>query len=421
MSGNNYSAQAPRFLQLDPTVYAYSYGGASDEDVMDYNPHGGGGGGGGGSYGRPAGDEIRTPLGGAPMSADSFAYGGIQAPMGGLPEFGAPPPPPAAHYAEPAPEHQYGQPQIQAQGQQQQGWSRPQMRSRPTPTPRPETPQEAAHRAASQPADIQAPVGFGAIGFQTPPGAQPRSVVGFPAGHPAAGQNRPFMGVNSTMPMEAGQPTFRNGIGAYAAAPPTPPGWGGQGFPQAVPGVYTPTPGFMPPGGAFGDLGAAADRQARRAQRQAEANKRVVQAPPYIYEQHSDGSIFVLKSGDPRRVPHGSQIPTGSVAWKAITGEIGSWQSYIQDRRRAGAGALSEGLAASAQLVGAFAGKRGKGRKGRKGRRGQGPVMPEAPPLDMEVPVEEPSSFPSWLPIVGLVAVGGLVLASMAGGGKKGS
>jgi hypothetical protein len=70
--------------------------------------------------------------------------------------------------------------------------------------------------------------------------------------------------------------------------------------------------------------------------------------------------------------------------------------------------------------VGAFAGKRGKGRKGRKGQRGQGPAMPEGAPLDVEVPVEEPSSFPSWLPIVGLVAVGGLVLASMAGGKKGG-
>jgi len=402
-------AMAPTFRQVDPTVYAYSYGG-EEVSVSDYNPHEGQS----TPLGRVSGDAIRTPLGGAPMSADSFGFGAIMAPVGGpIMDYGATAPPPAMSYAEPRPEGQQQQPGQQARAATQ--WATPQLRSRPTPTPRPETPQEAAQRAGNA-GDIQAPVGFGAIGFQTPPGAQPRSVVGFPAGHPAAGQNRPFMGVNSTMPMEAGQPTFRGGIGAYAAAPPTPPGWGGQGFPQAVPGVYQPTPGFMPPGGAFGDLGAAADRQARREQRQADANKRTVALPDgYIYEQHSDGSIFVLKSADPRRLPHGAQIPTGSVAWKAVTGEIGSWQSYVQDRRRAGAAALSQGLSAGAQIAGAFAGKRRKGRKGRRGRGGP------AEPVDMgplPEPEPEPSALPSWLPIVGLVAVGGLVLAMM--GGKKG-
>lgn len=385
-----------------------------------------------GSYGRPEGPALRSPVGGVPNGDEvasglggipAHGFGGLHAGQAqGIPEaHGIPVPMPGGTHGQvmqlggaPGGPGGPGQGGPGAAGPQA-----PQMRTRPHPVPRPESPAEAAARAAHEAqSGVQTPVGGG--GQQRPPSSevqspfQRRTLAPYQNGHPSAGQNLPFRGPGHSMPMNAGEPNFApfrdggGGMGVWANAPRPVTAYQGEPFPTGAPGTYVPNASGTGPGGAFGGFAGAAERQQRREARQAEANQRTVDTQDgYIYQQFSDGRIRVLRSGDPRRLPHGSFLPPGSTRWNAVTGQIGSWASYIQARRAAGAGAVAQGLTAGAQIIGAFTGGgrggRGRGRKGRKGRGGMAPA-----PDDLAVeaaPVEEPGSFP-WLPVAGLAALG---------------
>lgn len=377
-----------------------------------------------GSYGRPEGPALRSPVGGVPTGDDvgtglgglpGQGFGGLHAGQAqGIPEaHGIPVPMPGGTHGQVM---QLGGAPGGAAGPGAAGPQAPQMRTRPHPVPRPESPAEAAARAAHDAqSGVQSPVGAG--GQQRPPSSDVQSPFGgrtlrpYPGSHASAAQNLPFRGPGHSMPMNAGEPNFApfqgggGGMGVWANAPRPVTAYQGEPFPTGAPGTYVPNAGGTGPGGAFGDLGGAAERQQRRDARQAEANQRTVDTQDgYIYQQFSDGRIRVLRSGDPRRLPHGSFLPPGSTRWNAVTGQIGSWASYVQARRAAGAGAVAQGLTAGAQILGAFTGGGRKGRKGRKGRRGG--MAPAPDDLAVEAPpVEEPGTFP-WLPVAGLVAVG---------------
>jgi len=417
-SPDSFITSQPRIAVVDPTVYGFgvngefvpAYGEAPEAHHMSTQ------------FGRPEGPSLRSPVGGMPSAeVPAQTFGALHAPqLPALPEAHQIPGPmpggPVGRVVQlgavdgGAVPPGYGAPPAAGQAP---------MRNRSQPVPRPETPAEAAARAAS--GGISAPLG--AIAITPPPSSDVRAPLSHmrtvqTLHHPQAGAALPYRGPGHSMPFNAGEPNFvptlGGGLGVWANAPRPVTAYQGQAFPTGVPGTYMPNDGSAPVAAAFGalfDPERRAERRAARqdaraqaqAQRAAEANQRVVNlGDGYIYQQFSDGRIKVLKSADPRRLPHGSVLQPGTQRWEAVTGEIGSWQSYVQARRAATAGAVSQGLSAGADIAALFSGRgRGRGRKGRK-----------APPPDMplDLPPEEPSGLPSWAPIAGLVLVGGLVL-----------
>lgn len=294
--------------------------------------------------------------------------------------------------------------------------------------------QQAAQQSAVQPyanAMVQrTPVAaFGNPGdlagliLRTPPPAvpAPHRVPPYPAqGHQFPPQM--FDGPEGTSPMRRGDPN----VGAYAAAPKVPLALTGATYPYMGSGTYIrqDQPRFAGYAGIdLADLDMALGATEPPVDPYADPKKSQFRDVPgsggYVYRQFADGTIQIRVSGNVKALPVGSLIkktvPKDAKKWNAITGEIGTWELYRQERLKAvGRGVtLAAGLAAN--VAGAIGRK--KRRKGKKRRRAAAaaPVVVEAP-APTETPAEEPSGLPPWAIPVG---IGAAILLFVTMSGKK--
>lgn len=299
--------------------------------------------------------------------------------------------------------------------------------------------QQAAQQSAVQPyanAMVQrTPVAaFGNPGdlagliLRTPPPAvpAPHRVPPYPAqGHQFPPQM--FNGPEGTSPMRRGDPN----VGAYAAAPKVPRDLTGATYPYMGSGTYIrqDQPRFAGYAGidlagldvALGDTEPNPDPPVSRgtidhAKPKKSQFRDVAGSGGYVYRQFADGSLEIRVSGNIKILPVGTRIEKDKDAkrWNAITGEIGTWEAYRQERLKAvGRGvALASGLATS--VAGAIGRK--KRRKGKKRRKAAAAAPIEAPLPEAEIPAEESSGLPSWAVPVG---IGAAVLLFVMMSGKK--
>ena len=263
--------------------------------------------------------------------------------------------------------------------------------------------------------DTPAPGDLSGLILRTPPPAVPASHRVPP--YPAQGHRFPpqmFDGPEGTSPMRRGDPN----VGAYAAAPKTPRDLTGGTYPYMGSGTYIRQDQARFGGyagidladidAALGDASAADPKAPRGTIDYAKPKKSqfrdVAGSGGYVYRQFADGSIEIRVSASPKAMPTGTRITkTDAKRWNAITGEIGTWESYREARRKAvGQGvALAAGLASN--VAGAFGKKRR--RKGKKRRRQAVAAPPVVAPLpEAEVPEEEAGGLPSWAIPVGIGA-----------------
>ena len=250
-----------------------------------------------------------------------------------------------------------------------------------------------------------------------------RGPPGYPwQGHPQAGQPHPLMGPNGTSPLHRGGPN----LPAYAAAPQQPMAYTGAVYPLNTPGVQQQNNGNPLFGGFSGvDFGALDDHldselgRIRKPKKEKAPKSRDAQGGgDWVYRQFADGSIQIVVSRHPS-LPVGKRITAQSHSrqWNAITAEIGTWQQFIKDRwAKRGQTALTL-LDAGTKVAGQFKGK--KKRRGRRRRRRKAAApMPDISYDTGEDEEEEGEGMPPWaLPaILGLVALGGLVLVATSRG-----
>lgn len=260
--------------------------------------------------------------------------------------------------------------------------------------------------------------------LRTPPPAvpAPHRVPPYPArGHQFPPQM--FDGPEGTSPMRRGDPN----VSAYAAAPKVPRDLTGGTYPYMGSGTYIrqDQPRFAGYAGVdLADLdmvlgttdpAAPADTIDYKAPKKSQYRD-VAGSGGYVYRQFADGSIEIRVSGNVKALPTGTLIKkTDAKKWNAITGEIGTWESYREARRKA----IGKGVALAAGLATNVAGaigrkKRRKGKKRRKAAAAAAPVVVEAPAPEGEIPAEETSGLPSWAIPVG-VGVAILLFVTMSG------
>jgi hypothetical protein len=275
--------------------------------------------------------------------------------------------------------------------------------------------QHAAQHAAQQHAE-QAPQpgrarivpDYGQLAIETDPTAvlPAHAVPGYPwQGHhvgPTGPQAR-FWGPDNTTPMGRGGPN----VGAYAVAPSWPHTIDGAAYTAFVPGPAVPRRGMSPTIGGYAglDFAGAEERQARRAGRREARSAALTQRDVrgeggFVYRQFADGSLVVLVSGEPQVIPANTRIPRTSTRWHAVTNEIGTWEEYVGGQRANRIQALTDLATGAAQAVGG----------GRRGR-GQGGGRAAAP---AEPVVEESAGLPGWVPVLGVIAVGGILIAVLS-------
>lgn len=278
---------------------------------------------------------------------------------------------------------------------------------------------------AGTPSTAGTPGDLSGLILRTPPPAvpAPHRVPPYPAqGHQFPPQM--FDGPEGTSPMRRGDPN----VSAYAAAPKVPRDLTGGTYPYMGSGTYIrqDQPRFAGYAGidladldmALGDSAPAAPPDLYKAPKKSQYRD-VAGSGGYVYRQFMDGTIEIRVSGNVKALPTGTLIKKSDAKkWNAITGEIGTWESYREARRKAvGQGvALAAGLAAN--VAGAIGRK--KRRKGKKRRRAAAaaaaPVVVEAPAPEAEIPPEESSGLPSWAIPVG---IGAAILLFVTMSGKK--
>lgn len=256
--------------------------------------------------------------------------------------------------------------------------------------------------------------------LRTPPPAVPAPHRVPP--YPAQGHRFPpqmFDGPEGTSPMRRGDPN----VGAYAAAPKVPRDLTGGTYPYMGSGTYIrqDQPRFAGYAGidladldiALGTAAAEPAAPAAPAPKidYAKAKKSqyrdVAGSGGYVYRQFADGSIQILVTGNVKALPTGTIIKKegkDAKRWNAITGEIGTWESYRQARLKA----VGRGVGIAAGLATSVAGAIGrkKRRKGKKRRKAAAaaPAPVEAPLPEAEPPAEEEGGLPSWAIPVGIGA-----------------
>jgi hypothetical protein len=255
-------------------------------------------------------------------------------------------------------------------------------------------------------ANAAAVAAVGPTGMQI---AQPAPLVAHPTPqYPKVGHEPTF-----TMPMNKGEWNIRGvNMPSYSPALPQMPGSDWGKFPQPIDGAQLSA--VRSQFSAFAGLGdvVAASPQARIGN-----SREVAGQGGYRYRQFSDGTLQVLISVDPQRVPPGtvfrgdySSDPVGYSRWVAITNEIGAWKDYAQARN---ARILATVTDTALRVT--------KRQKGKRKRGAAAPVPAMVPGAPM--PVEEEKGFMDgplpWIIGGSVVVLGIVLLASRSSESKK--